>query len=219
MEKTGLIKYDAMMAAIAVCCEIDEIKDLRDKVYALQLYAQQAKNYEAETRAAEIRIRAERKTGQLLTNEEMAKGGGDATKPKEHRSYDTTTAKTLDEIGISKDQSSRWQKLADVSDKKFEAYLADADKPSTAGAIKLAPIQPKKRKKVKRPDTSARSNGKAFERPAESEDEHTDRLELSQACYALGRAGISYEELIERMPPQAVKRFIDAADRAKRWFP
>lgn len=32
-------------------------------------------NVEAEKRAAEIRMRAERKTGQLLTNGGMAKGG------------------------------------------------------------------------------------------------------------------------------------------------
>ena len=72
MEKTGLVKYDAMMSAIAVCCEVDEIKDLRDKAYALQLYASQAKNLEAERRAVEIRLWAERKTGQLIGEEKRA---------------------------------------------------------------------------------------------------------------------------------------------------
>ncbi len=216
MEKTGLVKYDAMMSAIVACSQIDEIKDLRDKAYALQLYAQQAKNYEAETRATEIRIRAERKAGQLLTNGLMAKRGPDQTGQGSQRT--TSEQDPLTDLGISKDQSSRWQKLADVPDKQFESYLADADKPSTAGAIKLSPIQPKKRKKVKRPDTSARSNGKAFERPAESEDEHSHRLAINRACYELAGAEISKTQVLERMPPPGRKRLQDAMNEALRWL-
>jgi len=55
-----------MLHAIAECHAIDEIKDIRDETRALELYAQQARNIEAEKRAAEIRTRAERKTGSLL---------------------------------------------------------------------------------------------------------------------------------------------------------
>ncbi len=59
---------------------------------------------EAERRAAEIRIRAERKTGSLLK---------DSTKTgrPEKRSPDTT----LSDMGISKDQSSKWQKLGSAN--------------------------------------------------------------------------------------------------------
>jgi hypothetical protein len=32
---------------------------------------------------------------------------------------------TLEDLGISRDQSSQWQKLGDVSDDLFEAHLAD----------------------------------------------------------------------------------------------
>ncbi len=40
--------------------------DSRDNAMALECYAQQALNMEAERQAAEIRIRAERKAGELL---------------------------------------------------------------------------------------------------------------------------------------------------------
>ena len=126
MEATGLVKYDAMVHAIAECIRVDEVKDVRDKARALELYAQQARNIEAEQRAAGIRIRAERKTGQLLMKTEKATGN---QHKKSARSPDSTK-QTLADIGISKDQSSKWQKLAEPSDKEFEQAL---DKASTNG--------------------------------------------------------------------------------------
>ncbi|MCO6441895.1 MAG: hypothetical protein J5I81_12625 [Nitrococcus mobilis] len=42
------------------------MKDIRDKARALEMYARQARNLEAERRACEIRLRAERRSGELL---------------------------------------------------------------------------------------------------------------------------------------------------------
>ncbi|HMF63000.1 MAG TPA: hypothetical protein VK608_02845, partial [Edaphobacter sp.] len=58
----GLVKYDAMVLAIEACERIDEVKSIIDKARALEVYAAQAMNTEAEAKAARIRIRAERKT-------------------------------------------------------------------------------------------------------------------------------------------------------------
>src|SRR5712692_4367740 len=64
--KTGLARYDAMCTAIAACHRVDEAKEIRDQAKALEVYAHEALNTEAERKAIEIRIRAERRAGKLL---------------------------------------------------------------------------------------------------------------------------------------------------------
>jgi hypothetical protein len=133
-----LVRYDAMCRAIDACLEADEVKDIRDKAMALALYAKQAKNYDAERRAVEIRVRAERKAGALLRAMEKAKGArGNSSNQyqTEVRSDSSTAPKTLAEMGISKDQSAEWQRLAEIPDEDFEAALAAPEMPSARRII------------------------------------------------------------------------------------
>ena len=111
-----LVRYDAMCRAVAEAYQVDEVKDIRDRALAIEYYARMADNTEAETQACEIRLRAERKAGKLLREMDKAKGG----RPPKNPSDDTRGFKTLSEMGISYDQSSDWQKMADVSDERFE---------------------------------------------------------------------------------------------------
>ena len=79
---TSLVHYDAMCRAIEAAHAVDEVKDIRDKALALETYARQAKNIDAEWRACEIRLRAERRAGQLLKEIEKAKGGRPTETPR-----------------------------------------------------------------------------------------------------------------------------------------
>lgn len=134
-----LVKYDAMCNAISVCYEIDEVKDIRDKAIALEAYAKQAMNTDAERRATEIRLRAERRAGQLLSEKErdpISKGGSRSADQPEPPKSEYQQAKT--KANISDTQAKRWQKLAAVDNDQFESALEDPGMPSTTGIIKKA---------------------------------------------------------------------------------
>ena len=77
----------------------------------------------ARRRVCEIRLRVERKAGQLRSARENPSRGTSGFGRKD-----------LSDMGTFKDQSSRWQPLADVPEDQFESLVAPK-KPSTTGII------------------------------------------------------------------------------------
>ena len=71
----------------------------------------------AERQVCEIRLRAERRAGELLAAAEKNEGGRPA---ETSRSVRPVYAPRLSDLGISKTQSSRWQQLAAVPGARFE---------------------------------------------------------------------------------------------------
>lgn len=130
MNQTGLAKYDAARYALSVAVEVDEVKDIRDKAAAMAAYARQAQDKELLQWATEIKVRAERRAGQMLAEMELKPG------VKSIGNVAVPIPQTLAEIGISKNQSSRWQKLAAVSNEKFEEAVAAAKE--VAGEVTTA---------------------------------------------------------------------------------
>lgn len=129
---TQLVRYEQARAALAECKRVDEVKDIRDKAEAMAAYARQAKDTELIQFATEIKVRAERKAGGMLAagfeSGERARSGGAMKKE--------SPPPTLSDIGISRDQSSRWQSLANMSDEHFETAVATAK--DTAGQVTTA---------------------------------------------------------------------------------
>jgi hypothetical protein len=118
-----LVKYDAARKALAEARRIDEAKDIRDKAVAFKAYAMQAKDAEMVEHATEIKMRAEIRAGELLREMEKA-DGGDAQRTRFQKG--TESPATLKELGVTKKQSSSWQKIASLPQPEQEQKIARA---------------------------------------------------------------------------------------------
>jgi hypothetical protein len=100
--------------ATSNCYQQDFPRPLRSPYEAVRL--RQAKDTQLQAWASEIKLRAERKAGEMLCAMEKNRGG-----EHEHLSLRATGAiersPTLPELGITRDNSSRWQKLAEVPER------------------------------------------------------------------------------------------------------
>jgi hypothetical protein len=138
----GLVKYDAMCKAIAACYSVDEAKEIRDRAEALEVYAKEANNLDAERKACGIRIRAERRVGELLKdmkqNGQRHSGHGDQKSESSH----ATPIQTLEDFGITRDQSSKWQQLADVPEQTFENLVTEDGMSTEEILRRMAPPTP-----------------------------------------------------------------------------
>ncbi|MCR4376280.1 MAG: hypothetical protein NUW22_15675 [Acidobacteria bacterium] len=123
----ALVKYDAACRALAEAKAIDEVKHIRDVAEAMRAYAKQAKNKQLEMDAAEIRIRAERRVGELMQAQRETVGLAPAGryKPIGSDGDPIETPPTLAEAGIDKHLADRARKFAAVPAETFESEISE----------------------------------------------------------------------------------------------
>jgi phage N-6-adenine-methyltransferase len=138
-----LQKIEGAARALAEAETLDEIKYVHDIATAAAEYARAAKlGLEAQNSAATIKLRAERKAGELLAGLERERGGSG----RFGSSIDVQTASpyaaTLAETDTSRQQANRWQAVAQMPEEKFEAYIEETieagDELTTAGVLRVA---------------------------------------------------------------------------------
>lgn len=208
---TQLARYDAARTALQIASSVDEVKDIRDKAEAMAAYARQAQDTDLIKWATEIKVRAERKAGQMLTEMPKATGtkaqlagrssGGHIVVPPEN------VAKTLSEIGVTKNESSRWQKLAAVPDEQFEQAVTAAKEVAgevtTAAMLRAAKAADEQRAPKERKSKPAMVSEEraAEQKPAEEDppeytalDEAHDTIRWLQDALALANSGHLSEE-------------------------
>lgn len=125
-----LARYDAACRAVAEATTVDEVREITAQAEAVRAYAKQAKNREMEVQAAEIRIRAERRLGELMNaqGETVGKAAGQLRRGLKSNPRGESDPPTLAEAGIDKNLAHRARTLAAVPEKKFEELLSNKRK-------------------------------------------------------------------------------------------
>jgi len=137
---TTIARISEARRTLAAASTLEDVMQIRDQAEALRVYVKAAAaGLEAANAAAEIKLRAERKAGEMLAGMEM-RDGGDAARARSQAA--TELPPSLDDLGLTKDQSSRWQREAKVPEEEFEAYIEsccyEGKEITQAGLLKIA---------------------------------------------------------------------------------
>jgi hypothetical protein len=142
-----LVKYEAakqaVIEALAETTDLEEACGIRNQAIVIKKLAQLKEDRALIDTATEIRLRAQRRIGQLL--KEMAKrserdpGRGGDRKSRSHNA--TVKPKTLDDLGLNKSESSRCQKVADFSEEEFKERTRDAKARAAGVRVSLSANQ------------------------------------------------------------------------------
>jgi N6-adenosine-specific RNA methylase IME4 len=126
MSNNNIIKLEQATQMLAEIHSVDDAIQIIDLAEAARVYAQQVKlGLEAQNHAAEIKLRAQRRAGEILQQMEKAQGGqpyqstGLSLKPVEEQ------PQTYDKLGISKYNAHVWQTLAAMPAEKFEQVVEE----------------------------------------------------------------------------------------------
>ena len=114
MAITALAKVEAAYRALAEARTVNELAHIRNQAEAIRYAAKQAQmGIEMINDAAELKLRAERRAGELL--EKMTKAtGGDAMRARSHRTTEVSGPSTYADLDIDKHDAARWQQMAEV---------------------------------------------------------------------------------------------------------
>lgn len=140
----ALAHIDAAKREIAAAKSIDDVVDMRDKAAAVQMYAAKRKGSQQVAQdAAEIKLRCERRAGEILREMPKRRGGNSKLMLQD-------ATPTLEQIGVDRVDSHRWQSLASLPESDFDGYLsecrANGHDITTAGAMLLAKTKRKEEK-------------------------------------------------------------------------
>lgn len=165
---SALIQYDAARKALAAARATDEVKKYCKQAEMQRAYARLAKDRTMEIDAAEIRIRAERRLGELIKGQKETIGLNPGSKRRKGSSGRKgrisgsaqepliANPPKLADADIDKKLSSRAQKLAAIPDNQFESRiekwrtdLEQAEKKPVAATLLHKDSSPKEKRPKK----------------------------------------------------------------------
>ena len=163
VQVSSIQKLNIARQLLAEAKSMDDILHIRDIAEAARVYAQAAKlGLENQNEAAEVKIRAERKAGEMLAQMPKAVGAdyGGRTDLDGNRELPSNPTPTLADMGIEKMQSHRWQMVASVPEDEFEDHIqetkANHKELTTASVLRVARENNKDITAIQLPDNKYR---------------------------------------------------------------
>jgi hypothetical protein len=193
-----LTLYRNMSAAIAKCHAIDEVKDIADKSAGLAAYYKQVKDVETERLFYQVKLRAWRRIGELLSTIDLSGCETQSAKVKKIRaSFDDAVVAEISDSKIIE-----VLKLTALSDADFEfalkrmtsggiATLLQWHTPQAVAQIKANRDQQQHADTTQSPQYII--TGEAFEHHKQLEIQQRHEYELMTASTALAEVGLTLE--------------------------
>ncbi len=121
----------AAQVALQQATEVDQVKDIRDKLNGVETYLKKQKVELVNSNLVVAqRMRTERALGWLIPEKF----------PVGNPQWSSRSTNVMDDYGISKFMSSRWQKIAEIDDQDFELYVQELidknEELTTAGLLR-----------------------------------------------------------------------------------
>lgn len=137
----ALIPFSELRKGLQQAKSFDDFKRVSDHAELMRRYLKRAnESIEMQNDAAEIGLTAKRRAGEMLKEGDRAKAGDN----QYTRSGTTTVVvpPSLSEIGITANQSSRWQSIAEIPEERFEQiiqeYKQERKEITTAAILRMA---------------------------------------------------------------------------------
>jgi DNA N-6-adenine-methyltransferase (Dam) len=119
-ESRQITLLDGAAAALQAATTVGHVKEIRDRAGAAREYGRRAKDRRMIALADRVLYQAERRTGEILLGMKTA---GELLDSKNGRRPKGSSVTRLSDLGISFDESARWQRLAKMPKKAFEETL------------------------------------------------------------------------------------------------
>ena len=164
MAEKALKPIEPALRDLAQARTVPEIKQVRDRAHALESYAREARDPELIDHAVEVRLRAERKAGEILR--QMGERGERETRGGDRRSNFREARLKLADLGLTEKQSFLWQKLAALAEAAFLQRLKNA-KTAAVAAIEMTAAERQVEKRERRETRERELGAKQLADPAE----------------------------------------------------
>jgi len=128
LTETALAKLDTAKRVLARTRNLKEVLAIRTAGKAVEVIARARGDNELWEKAVEVKLRSERKAGELI--EEIPRAQGSKLR--------ATLAQSLDKFGVALTEAKRWQRIASIPEDRFEWYLSEFKNRSQSALLKIA---------------------------------------------------------------------------------